>query len=177
MGEDEPKGPAPERVNCFVISVSQAQADELEFAGALVKELLETNFHHVVGSQAVKDDPAQIRAIAEQAAKHPKIQAIFFTGGSGITTRDNASDVVEKMYQKPVRGFGELYRMLAYQEMGTMAMLASATAGIVNGRLVFTLPGTEAEVGLAMRELILPELGRLVYESVRPAAPAPDKSA
>lgn len=175
MGEDEPKGPAPERVNCFVVSVSQAQASELEFAGALVKELLETNFHHVVGSQAVKDDPAQIRAILEQATKHPKIQVVFFTGGTGIATRDNISDVLEKAYQRPVRGFGELYRMLAYQEMGTMAMLASATSGVVNGRLVFALPGSESEVGLALRELVLPELGRLAYEATLPTAQAAGK--
>ena len=164
MGEEEPKSPAPERVSCFVISVSKSQADELEFAGALVKELLETNFHHVVGTQVVKDDAAQIRAIAEQASKHPKIQAIFFAGSSEILTRDNASEAIEKLYQRPIRGFGELYRMLVYQEFGAMAMLNGATAGVVNGRLLFSLPGVEAVVGLAMRELILPDLGRMAYE-------------
>jgi molybdenum cofactor biosynthesis protein B len=177
MAEEELKSPAPERVNCFVVSIAQAQADELEFSAALVKELLETNFHHVVGSQAVKDDAAQVRTIVEQACKHPKIQVIFLAGGSGVGVRDTVTEVLENLYQKHIQGFGELFRMLTYQESGPAAMLAGATAGLVNGRLLFGLTGPEAHVGLAMRELVLPELGRIWFETCGPAGPVPPKPA
>jgi molybdenum cofactor biosynthesis protein B len=176
MSVEEHKASAPERVSCFVVSVSDTRTEEDDFSGALVKELLETNFHHVVGTQIIKDDPGQIRHIAGQATGHDKIQVIFFTGGTGISTRDNTAEVLEGLFDKRIPGFGELFRDLSYQDIGPSAMLSGATAGVMNGKVIFALPGSDSGVNLAMRELILPELGHLIYELTKQGdAPPPDE--
>jgi molybdenum cofactor biosynthesis protein B len=92
---------------------------------------------------------------------------IITTGGTGITSRDSTYDAVSAMLQKKLDGFGELFRMLSYGEIGPAAMMSRACAGLVDGRIVAALPGSEAAVRLAMERLLIPELGHLVREASR----------
>lgn len=174
MAEEEHKSQAPERVSCFVVTVSDSRTPDTDLSGDLIKELLETNFHYIVGAQIIEDDPAKIDKLVQQAASHDKIQVIILTGGTGIAARDNTYETLCGLFDKRIDGFGEIFRYLSYQDIGPAAMLSRAVAGVINDRVVFSLPGSQSAVKLAMSELILPELGHLVYEVTKQGESAAD---
>ena len=175
MAQEDHKAEAPERVSCFVVTVSDTRGETDDYSGALVKELLESNFHFIVGTQVVPDDPEKIQRLLEQAVGHEKIEAIIMTGGTGVSPRDNTHETLVEMFDKKIDGFGEIFRTLSYQDIGPAAMLSRATAGVIDKCLVFSIPGAVGAVKLALSELILPELGHLVYEvSKEGGAPAGD---
>jgi molybdopterin adenylyltransferase len=163
----EHKAAAPTRVGCYVITVSDTRTEDTDTGGRAIVELLTAAGHEIVGRTIVKDDAEQLRdAIGRQLA-NPDVQAIITTGGTGITTRDSTYEAVTAMLWKRLDGFGELFRMLSYQEIGAAAMLSRAVAGTIAGRIVVSLPGSEAAVRLAVQKLIAPELGHLVREVSR----------
>ena len=163
----EHKAAAPARVGCYVITVSDTRTEDTDTGGRAIVELLGAAGHEIVGRTIVKDDPEQLRdAIGRQLA-NPAVQAIVATGGTGITSRDCTYEAVNGMLWKRLDGFGELFRMLSYHQIGAAAMLSRAVAGTVAGRIVVALPGSEAAVRLAVEKLILPELGHLVREAGR----------
>jgi len=173
MAQEEHKAEAPERVSCFVVTVSDSRSEDTDISGPLITELLEANFHYIVGAQLVPDDPEKIRRLVQQAASHEKIQVILLNGGTGVSPRDNTYETLVEMFDRRIAGFGELFRYLSYKDIGPAAMLSRAVAGVINERIVFSMPGAVGAVKLAMSELILPELGHLVYEvSKQPEAPA-----
>jgi molybdenum cofactor biosynthesis protein B len=118
----------------------------------------------IVGYAIVKDEPEQIVATLERFAAQPDCQAILFNGGTGIARRDTTFDIISGRLEKTLAGFGELFRMLSYEQIGAAAMLSRATAGVYRGRLVFSTPGSSNAVALAMDKLIAGELAHLVYE-------------
>jgi molybdenum cofactor biosynthesis protein B len=121
----------------------------------------------VTGRKIVRDEPDQVReAIAAQMAK-PDVQVIITTGGTGITSRDTTYEAITGLLDKTLDGFGDLFRMLSYQEIGSAAMLSRAVGGLAKGKVILALPGSEGAVRLAMTKLILPELGHLVREASR----------
>ena len=130
----------------------------------MIKDLLEIKSHHVVAYMVVKDDTAAIRATIEHWLKDDTVQAILTNGGTGIAGRDTTYDAITGMLEKRLDGFGELFRMLSYQEIGAAAMLSRAVAGVAKGRVIIAMPGSTNAVKLAMTKLVLPELGHLVYE-------------
>ena len=163
----EHKAAAPARVGCYVITVSDTRTEDTDTGGRAIVELLGAAGHEIVGRTIVKDDPEQLRdAIGRQLA-NPAVQAIVATGGTGITSRDCTYEAVNGMLWKRLDGFGELFRMLSYHQIGAAAMLSRAVAGTIAGRIVVALPGSEAAVRLAVEKLILPELGHLVREAGR----------
>lgn len=163
----EHKAAAPSRVGCYVITVSDTRTEETDTGGRAVVELLSAAGHEVVGHTIVKDDPEQLRdAIGRQLA-NPAVQAIITTGGTGITSRDCTYEAVTAMLWKRLDGFGELFRMLSYEQIGAAAMMSRAVAGTIAGRIVVSLPGSEAAVRLAVDKLLAPELGHLVREAGR----------
>ena len=163
----EHKAAAPSRVGCYVITVSDTRTEETDTGGRAVVELLSAAGHEVVGHTIVKDDPEQLRdAIGRQLA-NPAVQAIVTTGGTGITSRDCTYEAVTAMLWKRLDGFGELFRMLSYEQIGAAAMMSRAVAGTIAGRIVVSLPGSEAAVRLAVDKLLAPELGHLVREAGR----------
>lgn len=163
----EHKAAAPARVGCYVITVSDTRTEDTDTGGRAIVELLSAAGHEIVGRMILKDDAEQLRdAIGRQLA-NPDVQAIITTGGTGITTRDSTYEAVTAMLWKRLDGFGELFRMLSYQEIGAAAMLSRAVAGTIAGRVVVSLPGSEAAVRLAVEKLIAPELGHLVREAGR----------
>ena len=123
--------------------------------------------HEVVGRAIVKDDTDEIRSTIERQLANPDVQVIIATGGTGISSRDGTFEVVAGLMHKRLDGFGELFRMLSYEQIGASAMLSRASAGLVAGRIVVSLPGSEAAVRLAMEKLLLPEIGHLVREATR----------
>jgi molybdopterin adenylyltransferase len=162
MGHQEHRAAAPSKVSCVVITVSDTRTPETDMSGQLIQRLLIEHQHAVLGHHLIKDEPSQIQ---EQIRKAPPgTQAIIITGGTGLSKRDSTYEAVTGILEKQIEGFGELFRALGYQEIGSAAMLSRATAGIYQGKVIFSLPGSEAAVRLAMEKLILPELGHLIYE-------------
>jgi len=147
-----------------VLTVSDSKTAETDTSGALIRELLAAAGHSVVGQAIVTDEPAQVTAAVERGCADPRIQAFIMTGGTGITSRDSTFEAVEALLEKRLTGFGEIFRMLSYQEIGAAAMLSRAQAGVVRGRLLFSLPGSPNACRLALEKLILPELGHLIRE-------------
>src|SRR5690242_13131533 len=163
----EHKTAAPARVGCYVITVSDTRTEETDTGGRAVAELLSAAGHEIVGHTIVKDDAEQLRdAIGRQLA-NPAVMAIVTTGGTGITSRDCTYEAVSAMLWKRLDGFGELFRMLSYAQIGAAAMMSRAVAGTIAGRIVVSLPGSEAAVRLAVEKLLIPELGHLVREAGR----------
>jgi molybdenum cofactor biosynthesis protein B len=148
----------------MVITCSDTRTLETDTSGQLIQKLLKEQGHTVAAYHLVKDEPAKIKAKVKAAATNKKVQAIIINGGTGISKRDSTFEAVDAMLEKRLVGFGEIFRYLTYQDIGSPAIMSRATAGIIKGRVLFSTPGSENAVRLAMEKLILPELGHLVKE-------------
>jgi molybdopterin adenylyltransferase len=176
MGYQDHKAQAGGRsVACAVITCSDTRTMEQDESGQLIRQLLESHGHTHPFYRVIKDEPAEISALLKTLAGRADIQAIILNGGTGVSRRDNTFDAVSAGLTKTLPGFGEIFRMLSYQAIGSGALLSRATAGIIvtgNGSaaqhtVVFSIPGSPNAVDLAMNKLILPELSHLVWETVR----------
>jgi molybdenum cofactor biosynthesis protein B len=155
---------APESVGCVIITVSDTRTAATDRSGQVMRERLEAAGHRIVGYEIVKDEPEQINRVIDHYTSVTECQALLFNGGTGIARRDTTFDVISGRLEKTLPGFGELFRMLSYDEIGAAAMLSRATAGVLNGRLIFSTPGSSNAVALAMDKLIAGELAHLVFE-------------
>ena len=163
----EHKATAPSSVGCWVLTISDTKTPETDTSGALIRELLAGAGHRVVGSGIVRDEPADVQRVVREACANPGVQAVILTGGTGITSRDSTFEAVDAMLDKRLPGFGELFRMLSYQEIGAAAMLSRAQLGIHARRIVVSLPGSPNACRLALEKLLIPELPHLVREVSR----------
>jgi molybdenum cofactor biosynthesis protein B len=148
-----------------VITVSDTRTLADDAGGALVVELLEGAGHRVVGRTLVADDVSAIQNALDEAVMRDDVRAVLITGGTGIAARDVTPEALEPVLDRVIPGFGELFRVLSHQEIGSAAMLSRALAGTVRGRLVAALPGSRAAIRLAMEKLLLPEFGHLAGEA------------
>lgn len=148
----------------MVITCSDTRTPETDTSGQLIQKLLKEQGHSIVAYHLVKDEPAQIKGRIAEGIANDAVQAIIINGGTGISRRDSTFEAVDAMLEKRLDGFGEVFRYLTYQEIGSPAIVSRATAGIIKGRVLFSTPGSENAVRLAMEKLILPELGHLVKE-------------
>ncbi len=164
MSQSEHKAQAPDAVRCFVLTVSDTRTEATDTGGGAIVELLRTHGHVVAGRAIVRDEPAEVRRIVSAQAAAGAAQVIITTGGTGITARDGTYEAIDALLEKRLDGFGELFRMLSFQEIGAAAMLSRACAGTIGRAVVLSLPGSEHAVRLAMTRLILPELGHLVQQ-------------
>jgi molybdenum cofactor biosynthesis protein B len=161
----EHRDAAPASVRCFVLTISDTRTLDTDKSGAAIAALLGGAGHEVAGRAIVRDDPAVVRdAILAQAGS---VQAIVATGGTGLGSRDSTYEAIAGLLEKRLDGFGELFRMLSYEQIGAAAMLSRACAGAIGRTALFSLPGSEHAVRLAMTKLILPELGHVVRELAR----------
>jgi molybdenum cofactor biosynthesis protein B len=160
----EHKAHAPAKVRCLVITCSDTRTTDTDTSGRLIMKLLADQGHEVAGYHVVKDEPARITATIADGLTNDAVQAVIVNGGTGISRRDSTFEAVDALLEKRLDGFGEIFRYLTYQEIGSPAIMSRATAGIVKGRVLFSTPGSEHAVRLAMEKLILPELGHLVKE-------------
>lgn len=152
-------------MRCFVLTVSDTRTTETDTGGRAVADLLSAAGHVVVGRAIVKDDADVVRSTIVQQLDADGIDAVISTGGTGITSRDSTYEAVSSLLDKRLDGFGELFRMLSYEQVGAAAMMSRATAGLARGRIVIALPGSEAAVRLAMEKLVVPELAHMVQQA------------
>ncbi len=149
-------------INCAVITVSDSRTIETDKSGQLICELLSNVNHTVTAYAIIKDEPAQIQTQMQQIKERADIDAVIFNGGTGIAPRDTTYDALAQLLEKTLPGFGEIFRFLSYQEIGSRAFASRAIAGTYQSKLIFSLPGSSNAVRLAMEKLILPELVHLV---------------
>jgi molybdenum cofactor biosynthesis protein B len=164
---DEHKSHAPVSVACFVLTVSDTRTEANDTGGQAIRQLLESGGHTVTGHAIVRDDPAAVVRAVNVCLADTATRVIITTGGTGITSRDGTFEAIDGLFEKRLTGFGELFRMLSYEEIGASAMMSRAIAGTVSGRAIFVLPGSPDAVTLAMTKLILPELGHVVQQLSR----------
>ena len=164
MSHVEHKAHAPASVTCYVLTVSDTRTPDTDTGGAAIRELLESAGHEVSGHDIVRDEPDDVATRVAERLGDERTQVIITTGGTGITSRDGTYEAVQALLEKHLDGFGELFRMLSFQDIGSAAMMSRATAGTANGKAVFVLPGSPGAVRLAMIRLILPELGHVVQQ-------------
>lgn len=152
---------------CAVLTVSDTRTPETDSGGQAIVDALTAVGHQVLERAIVRDEPDEIAARLEGFLARSEIQVILTTGGTGISSRDTTIEIVERLLTKRLDGFGELFRMLSYDEIDAAAMLSRAVGGLVGETLVFSMPGSPHAVELAMSRLIVPELRHLVWERRR----------
>ena len=163
----EHRATAPKTVGCFVLTVSDTKTADTDTSGTVIRELLTAAGHRVVESRIVRDEPRDVARIVRQACAREDVQAVVLTGGTGITSRDSTFEAVEALLDKRLPGFGELFRMLSFQEIGAAAMMSRAQMGLHARRIVVSLPGSPNACRLALEKLLIPELGHLLREASR----------
>lgn len=164
-GAEAHREAAPDSVNVAVLTVSDTRTPDTDTSGGLIKDTLRlAGGHKIVDYRIVPDEPDQIRAVLAEWIARDDIEAILTNGGTGIAARDTTYDAISGMLDKRIDGFGELFRMLSWQEVGAAAMLSRAVAGVSGGTLIIAMPGSIKAVRLALTKLIIPEIGHLIYE-------------
>jgi molybdenum cofactor biosynthesis protein B len=161
--EHRRQGPVP--ITCAVLTISDTRTPATDRSGSLIVQYLESAGHRVADRQILPDEPDRIRPAIAAYAQRGEVQAVLVTGGTGISPRDQTYETVTGMLTKPLLGYGELFRMLSYQDIGAAAMLSRAVGGLVGSMAVLTMPGSTAAVQLAMEKLVLPELVHIVREA------------
>lgn len=165
MSFQEHKKTAITSVRCKVITVSDTRTKETDKSGQLMIELLQDAGHEVVDYEIVKDEMEPIRNAVIMGCLNDNIDVVLTNGGTGIAKRDVTIETVRQLFEKEISGFGELFRLLSYQEdIGSAAILSRAIAGVISDKAVFSTPGSTGAVRLAMNKLIVPELGHVVKE-------------
>ena len=167
MSAEQHRQYAPSILGFAVITVSDSRSAGDDTSGRTLAGLARDAGHRVESADLVKDDVAAIRRAVRQALAMEGVDVVVLTGGTGFSPRDVTLDAVEPLLEKRVEGFGELFRMLSYQQVGAAAMLSRAAAGLVGSRAVFLLPGSPKAVALAMEKLILAEAGHLLGQARR----------
>ena len=162
VSAEEHRQKSPTEVRCAVITVSDTRTRETDSSGQAAVDLLLSAGHQVAERVIVPDEPVQIERLVRRLSQSDEIDAIFLTGGTGVASRDQTPETLSKMLTKELPGYGELLRMLSYQEIGPAAMLSRAMGGLIGEKVLLTMPGSTAAVRLAFEKLILPELAHLV---------------
>ena len=154
-------------VTVAIVTVSDSRTPETDKNKQYIETRLTELGHQVAAYRLIKDEPDQVAAVIEELAAMPDVQIILFNGGTGISPRDTTYDVISRYLEKTLPGFGELFRMISYDEIGSAAMFSRATAGVYRQTLIVSMPGSSGAVKTAMEKLILPEINHLAWEIVR----------
>lgn len=160
----EHRSQAPEKLTFAVLTVSDTRTIESDKSGRLIVDCMTEAGHTLASRAIVHDEPAEITAQAQQALRS-EVDVLLLTGGTGISHRDQTPEAIEPLIEIPIPGFGELFRVLSYEEIGPAAMLSRAFGGRSGSTLVFCLPGSTGAVRLAMEKLLIPELPHLVFHA------------
>jgi molybdopterin adenylyltransferase len=161
--EQAGKGP----VTVAIVTVSDTRTADTDQNRQYIARRMAELGHTVAAYRLIKDEPDQVAAALNELADMPSVQLVLFNGGTGIAPRDTTYDVLSRMLEKTLPGFGELFRMFSYQEVGAAAMFSRATAGVYRGTLVFSMPGSPNAVQVALEKLIIPEINHLAWEVAR----------
>jgi len=158
---------APHKIRAAVITISDTRTRETDTSGAKIVELLKAAEHEIAAWEIVPDEPRRISDLIQRLCGDANLDAILLTGGTGVGSRDQTFETLEPMLTKTLPGFGELFRMLSYEEIGAAAMLSRAIGGLIGRTVVLAMPGSTAAVRLAMEKLVVPEIAHLVREARR----------
>jgi len=161
----EHRAAAPLALNLAVLTVSDTRTVETDTSGALIVALAEAAGHRIADRTILPDEPAPMREFLRACGENDEIHAVLVTGGTGISARDQTYETVSALLTKPLPGYGELFRMLSYEQIGPACMLSRAVGGLMGRTAVLVMPGSRAAVELAMTKIILPELPHLVREA------------
>ncbi len=154
-------------VTVAIVTVSDTRTPDSDANRQYIESRMAELGHIVAAYRLIKDEPDQVAGALDELAAMPGVQLILFNGGTGISPRDTTYDVVSRMLEKTLPGFGELFRLLSFQEVGAAAMFSRATAGVCRGTLVFSMPGSPNAVQVALEKLIIPEINHLAWEIAR----------
>jgi len=153
MSVAEHKAKGKKSIRCFVITVSDTRSETNDTSGQTIKSMLNAEEHQIAGYRIVKDEPAQIEALLDEALEAVEVDAVIVNGGTGIAPRDGTYEVVSSLLEKKLDGFGEIFRYLSYLDIGS-----------ARGKVLISLPGSKGAVTLAMEKLILPEIRHMVSQ-------------
>jgi molybdenum cofactor biosynthesis protein B len=158
---------AREALNIAVVTVSDTRSLETDTSGATIVVLAEEVGHRIVDRRILRDEPAEMTSLFRSLCARDDLDAILVTGGTGISPRDQTYETVSALLTKPLPGYGELFRMLSYADIGPACILSRAVGGLIGSKVVLVMPGSRAAVELAMRKIILPELPHIVREATK----------
>ena len=167
MGYHEHKKLDNKNIGCAVLVTSDSRTEETDESGKLIKQRLLNKGHQVVYYCILKNDATMLKNKINELVKQDAVQVIITSGGTGLSHKDVTIDTIQPMLEKKLDGFGELFRQLTYQELGTASIMSRATAGVVNGKIIICFPGSLGAATLAMDKIILSEIGHLVREATR----------
>jgi molybdenum cofactor biosynthesis protein B len=154
-------------VTVAIVTVSDTRTPETDQNRQYIEARMAELGHVVAAYRLIKDEPDQVAAVLTELSALPTVQLVLFNGGTGISPRDTTYDVVSRHLEKTLPGFGELFRMLSWNEVGAAAMFSRATAGVYRGTLIFSMPGSPNAVQVALEKLIIPEINHLAWEVAR----------
>ncbi|MFQ5589860.1 MAG: molybdenum cofactor biosynthesis protein B [Phycisphaerae bacterium] len=158
MATTEHRNVRLDRVACAVLTVSDTRTPLTDESGKLIRNRLAAAGHQVASHEIIPDDAVAVCSRVLELCRSPAIHVVLLTGGTGLAARDTTCEAVESVCKKNIEGFGELFRMLSFEQVGSSAMLSRATAGVCNSTAVFCMPGSTGAVALALDRLILPEI-------------------
>lgn len=167
MGAIEHKKHSIKDIGFALVIVSDTRTEENDASGALMKELISKAGHRVVSYKIVKNDKNEISSEALRLLSLDDVEAIIFCGGTGISSRDVTIEAIKPIFEKELNGFGEIFRILSMEEIGSAAIMSRATAGVTRGKAIFCIPGSKNAVKLALKRLILEECGHILWEVKR----------
>jgi len=147
-----------------VLTISDSRTIDTDRSGRLARDLIEADEHKVLAYEIIPNDADKILASVKRYVREPQIRVILTTGGTGVGRRDLTPQTLEALFSRSLPGFGELFRRLSYEEIGLAGIYSRATAGIIDDTVVYCLPGSTGAVELALRRIILPGLGHLLWE-------------
>ena len=150
-----------------IVTVSDSRTVETDTNAHYLRQAIASAGHIVTAYRLIRDESADVAAVLEELVTATDSQILLWNGGTGISPRDTTYDALSRKLEKTLPGFGEIFRMLSYQEIGAAAMMSRATAGVFRGRVVISTPGSPNAVKLAWEKLILPEIAHLAWEVSR----------
>jgi molybdopterin adenylyltransferase len=161
---EEHREAAPKQIRVAVLTISDTRTPETDSGGNVIVELMREAGHEISRREIVKDDAPRIKEVLEGLVANGDVDAVVTTGGTGISARDTTFEIASRMIDKKLDGFGEIFRMLSYEEIGAAAMLSRAVAGAVGSKFLACLPGSRNAVRLAVEKLLVPEISHVVFE-------------
>ena len=167
MSHQEHREQSPQSVNCAVVIISDSRTEQDDESGKLIRRKLADNGHREMAYALLKNDAEAIKRKMGELLGQAELQVVIASGGTGISYRDVTVETIEAMLEKKLDGFGELFRSLSYQEIGTASVMSRATGGVVGGKVILCLPGSLGAATVAMDKIILPEMGHMVREASR----------
>ena len=167
MGYQEHKQKSPQSVSCAVLTISDSRTERDDESGNLIRQKLSQNGHRVMSYSLLKNEADSIKSTIHELLRQEELQVIITSGGTGASHRDITVETISPILEKKLDGFGELFRLLTYREIGTPSIMSRAVAGVVRGKDILCLPGSFGAANLAMDRIILPEIGHMVREATR----------